>query len=51
VTHRFSSIVEVRPEFRLEKAFRAGVTPWDNGTKAYQTSFGIDAIINYGNDN
>jgi hypothetical protein len=51
VTHKFSSIVEVRPEFRLEKSFRAGVTPWDNGTKSYQTTFGIDAIINYGNDN
>jgi hypothetical protein len=51
LTHHFSSAVEVRPEFRLEKAFRAGVTPWDNGTKAYQTTFGIDAIINYGNDN
>jgi hypothetical protein len=51
VTHRFSSILEVRPEFRVEKAFRAGATPWDNGTKSYQTTLGIDAILNYGNDN
>jgi hypothetical protein len=51
ITHRFAPNFEIRPEYRLEKAFRAGVTPWDNGTKAYQRTFGMDAIINFGNDN
>jgi hypothetical protein len=49
VTHRFSNVVMVRPEIRTEKAFRAGVTPYDNGTKSYQSTFGMDAIINFGN--
>ncbi len=51
ITHRFAPNFEIRPEYRLEKAFRAGVTPWDNGTKGYQRTFGMDAIINFGNDN
>jgi hypothetical protein len=33
----------------MEKAFRAGVTPYDNGTKNYQTTFGMDVIFDYGN--
>jgi hypothetical protein len=49
VTHRFSNVFMIRPEIRTEKAFRAGVTPYDNGTKAYQNTFGMDAILNYGN--
>jgi Putative beta-barrel porin-2, OmpL-like. bbp2 len=49
VTHRFSNVFMIRPELRTEKAFRAGVTPYDNGTKAYQSTFGMDAILNYGN--
>jgi hypothetical protein len=51
VTHYFNSKLLTRPEFRIEKAFKPGVTPWDNGTKAYQTTFGIDAIGFFGNDN
>jgi hypothetical protein len=49
VTHRFSSVFMIRPEIRTEKAFRAGVTPYDNGTKGYQDTFGMDAILNFGN--
>jgi hypothetical protein len=45
----FDSRWELRPEIRTEKAFRAGITPYDNGTKAYQTTFGIDAIGFFGN--
>jgi Putative beta-barrel porin-2, OmpL-like. bbp2 len=51
VTHYFNPKLLMRPEFRIEKAFKPGVTPWDNGTKAYQTTFGIDAIEFFGNDN
>jgi hypothetical protein len=47
--HKFSPTIMIRPEIRTEKAFRTGVTPYDNGTKAYQSSFGMDAIFNYGN--
>ncbi len=49
VTHRFSNVFMIRPEIRAEKAFRPGVTPYDNGTKGYQETFGMDAILNYGN--
>src|SRR5581483_8235424 len=30
-THRLSNVFMIRPEFRIEKAFRPGVTPYDNG--------------------
>ena len=49
VTYHAYPTVELRPEFRMEKAFRPGVTPYDNGTKAYQTTVGMDAIFDYGN--
>ena len=45
VTHRFSDLLSVRPEFRYEYAFSA--RPWDNGLKNSQTMFAIDAIIRY----
>lgn len=49
VTHHVTPTIEIRPEIRTEKAFHAGITPYDNGTKAYQTTFGMDAIFDYGN--
>ena len=47
--HKFTPTILIRPEIRTEKAFRAGVTPYDNGTRGYQSTFGLDAIFNYGN--
>jgi len=47
--HKFNSGIMIRPEIRTEKAFRAGVLPYDNGTRGYQSTFGIDAIYNFGN--
>jgi hypothetical protein len=47
--HHFGTSILIRPEIRTEKSFRAGVTPYDNGTKSYQSTFGIDAIWNFGN--
>ena len=49
MTYRFSPVFMVRPEIRTEKAFAKGVTPYDNGTKGYQSTFGMDAILNFGN--
>jgi hypothetical protein len=49
ITHKFNSKVEIRPEYRIEHAFGNGATPYDNATKSYQRSFGMDAIINFGN--
>jgi hypothetical protein len=49
VVHKFNPVFMIRPEIRTEKAFRPGVTPYDNGTKAYQSTFGLDAILNFGN--
>jgi hypothetical protein len=47
VTHKLSDSAELRPEIRYERAFRAGITPYDNGTKATQASFGMDFIQNF----
>ncbi|MBV8639433.1 MAG: outer membrane beta-barrel protein [Candidatus Eremiobacteraeota bacterium] len=47
--HRFNPTLIVRPEIRTEKAFANGVTPYDNGTRGYQSSFAIDLIQNFGN--
>jgi hypothetical protein len=47
VTHKFSDLAMLRPEIRYEKAFRPGITPYDNGTKAKQASFGMDFIQNF----
>jgi hypothetical protein len=49
VTHRFSPVFMIRPEIRTERAFRWGVYPYDNGTKKYQDTFGMDGILNFGN--
>jgi hypothetical protein len=49
ITHRFNSTLEIRPEYRIEESFQKNVKPYDNGTKNYQSSFGIDFIQNFGN--
>jgi len=48
LSHAFSSGVLLRPEVRTERAFAPGVTPYDDGTRAYQTTVGADAIIWFG---
>jgi hypothetical protein len=45
----FDSIWELRPEIRVETAYRPGVTPYNNGTTNHQTTFGMDAVLFYGN--
>jgi hypothetical protein len=47
VTHKFSDTAMLRPEIRYEKAFRPGITPYDNGTKPNQSSFGMDFIQDF----
>ena len=46
---QFGSQWELRPEIRFENAFRNGITPYDNGTKSHQTTFGMDGIYFFGN--
>ncbi len=46
-THRFSPLITIRPEVRYEKAFRAGITPYDNGKRSDQTTFSMDAIVRF----
>ena len=46
-THRFSDLFSIRPEFRFERSFANGVTPYDNGTKKSQVMFAMDAIIRF----
>ena len=45
ITHRFSELLSIRPEFRYEYAFSA--RPWDNGLKNSQTMFAIDGIFRF----
>jgi Putative beta-barrel porin-2, OmpL-like. bbp2 len=48
-TYHVAPWFEVRPEIRTEGAFRPGITPYDNGTKGHQQTFGIDGIFFFGN--
>lgn len=47
-THRFNDLVCIRPEIRYERALNshggAEVTPYDNGTRRSQFTFGLDLI-------
>lgn len=45
LTHFFTQNIEVRPEVRYETAFNA--TPYNNGTKANQALFIVDAIVRF----
>jgi hypothetical protein len=47
ITYKPSDLQMIRPEIRIERAFRPGVTPYDNGTKAGQLSFGFDFIQDF----
>jgi hypothetical protein len=46
--HRFSDYLTLRPEIRYERALNSHngipVTPYDNGTRRYQFTFGADLI-------
>jgi hypothetical protein len=46
--HHFSDLLTIRPEIRYERAlsYNGGniVTPFDNGTRRYQFTFGMDLI-------
>jgi hypothetical protein len=46
--HRFSDLLTIRPEIRYERAlnYNGGkiVTPYDNGTRRFQFTFGLDVI-------
>jgi hypothetical protein len=41
--HRFSDLLCIRPEFRMERALNSA-TPYDNGTKKGQITFACDLI-------
>jgi hypothetical protein len=52
LTHHFSPLTWIRPELRVERAYREGAFPYDNlgassdftGTKNYQRTLGVDLI-------
>jgi len=44
VTHKFTPYSWIRPEYRYERAFTPGVTPYDSGTERYQKSLGVDFL-------
>jgi len=49
--HRFSDLVLIRPEIRYDRAlnYHDGtiVTPYDNGTRRFQFTFGLDCIARF----
>ena len=42
--HRFSDLLCIRPEIRLERSLKKNVTPYDNGTRQGQLTFACDLI-------
>jgi hypothetical protein len=42
--HRFSELLCIRPELRLERSLKSNITPYDNGTKVGQITFACDLI-------
>jgi hypothetical protein len=47
ITYKMSPNQMIRPEIRYEKSLRGNVTPYDNGTRNTQFSFGMDFIQNF----
>ena len=47
ITYKPSPLQMIRPEIRYEKALAPGVTPYDNGTRSTQFSFGMDFIQDF----
>lgn len=42
--HRFSDLLCIRPELRIERSLKNNVTPYDNGTRRSQVTFACDLI-------
>jgi hypothetical protein len=42
--HRFSDLLCIRPEIRMEQSLNKNVTPYDNGTRRGQVTFACDLI-------
>jgi hypothetical protein len=42
--HHFSDLLTIRPEIRYERALDNYSSPWDNGHRRYQFTFGADLI-------
>ena len=45
--HFFGEYFTIRPEVRYERAYQAGVTPYDNGTKKDQWTAAADLIVRF----
>jgi len=45
LSHQFWDLFRIRPEVRYEFAFKT--MPYANGTRAHQTTFGIDSILRF----
>ncbi len=50
-THRFNNLVCIRPEIRYDRALNthngATIKPYDNGTRRFQFTFGLDLIARF----
>jgi len=47
VVHNFNALFRLRPEVRYERAYAAGVTPYDNGLKQDQFTAAMDLIVRF----
>lgn len=45
--HYFGKNIRLRPEVRYERAYKDGVTPYDNGTKKDQYSAAMDLLVRF----
>lgn len=47
IIRQFNELLEFRPEIRYERAFGSNETPYNNGTRRDQTTFGLDMILRF----
>ena len=47
LVHHFSDLIRLRPELRFERAYAAGITPYDNGLKRQQFTAAMDVLIRF----
>ena len=47
VSHSFTNLVRIRPEVRYERAYAAGVTPYDNDQRRDQYTAAMDVIVRF----
>ena len=47
IVHHFNELLRIRPEIRYERAYAAGITPYNNGTKRDQFTAAMDVVVRF----